>query len=128
MTSYRFSVLPDGYAVVRLGPGDPVPAWALSSRPFASFTRTADELSIVCLERDAPTHVNAERGWRVVKLLGPFPFDQVGVLASFASPLAQHGISIFALSTFDTDYVLVKASHLDQALKALRGAGHIHVS
>jgi hypothetical protein len=126
--SHKFSLLPDAYAVIRLGPGDAVPTWALSSRPFFSVTRTADELSVVCLERDTPSHVNAERGWRAIKLIGPFPFDQVGVLASFATPLAQHGVSIFALSTFDTDYILVKASHLDQALKALRAAGHNHVS
>src|SRR6266568_5018950 len=117
--SHKFSLLPDAYAVVRLGPGDAVPVWALSSRPFFSVTRTADELSVVCLERDTPSHVNSERGWRAIKLIGPFPFDQVGVLASFATPLAQHGVSIFALSTFDTDYILVKASHLDQALKVL---------
>jgi hypothetical protein len=128
MPSHKFSVLPDAYAVARLGPGDPFPAWALSSRPFASVTRTAEELSIVCLERDTPPHVNAERGWRAIKLLGPLPFDQVGVLASFVSPLAQHGVSIFALSTFDTDYILVKESHVEQTLKALRAAGHTHVA
>jgi uncharacterized protein len=125
--THRFSVLLDVYAVVRLGPHDAIPEWALGATEFVSITRTADELSIVCPEAVVASSECVERGWRVIKLHGPYPFDQVGVLSSFASPLAQHAVSIFALSTFDTDYLLVKASHLERAVAVLQASGHLHV-
>ena len=90
-----------------------------------SITRTADEVSIVCPESVVPDGVIAERGWRVLKLRGPFAFDDVGILASFAAPLAAAGISLFAVSTFDTDYILIKSAALPAALTALRAAGHV---
>jgi len=79
-------------------------------------------------EARVPSGARAERGWRVIKLHGPFPFEQVGVLASFASPLAEHGVSIFALSTPDTDYILIKHAQLEEGLRALQEAGHAHVA
>jgi len=121
---YRFSLLPGELAIVRLPPGASVPAWALEPSAFASITRTGDELSVVCAEARVPPGVTAEPGWRAFKLHGPFPFAQVGVLVAFASPLASQGISIFAVSTFDTDYVLVKADRVDRAIDALVAAGH----
>ena len=120
----RFSVVPGRWAIARLSPDAPVPPWALAAEGFVSITRTADELSVVCPESVVPQGVQVEPGWAVLKLLGPFPFDQVGVLASVASPLAAAGISLFALSTFDTDYVLVKESRLPSAREALVAAGH----
>lgn len=122
--SHNFSVLPGTYALVRFAPETPLPEWAFASPGFTSVTRTADELSIVCPDDAVPEGVRNEGGWRAVKLHGPFAFDQVGVLSSFTVPLAQAGVAIFALSTFDTDYVLVKASQLGQAIEALRAAGH----
>jgi hypothetical protein len=124
MPAYRFSVLADAFAVVRLPPQEPMPSWALEAEGLVSLTRTADELSIVCRDAVVPAGARAERGWVTIKLHGPFAFSQVGVLASFAVPLAQVGVSLFALSTFDTDYILVKASQLRPALAALEGAGH----
>jgi uncharacterized protein len=124
---HRFALLPGLLAVVRLGPSEPVPEWAFADGPFASVTRTGDELSVVCPETSVPSGSRAERGWRALKLEGPFPFDQVGVLASITGPLAAGGVSLFALSTFDTDYVLVKASRLDEALALLAAAGHVRV-
>jgi len=88
-------------------------------------TRTSDELSIVCEESLVPDGVRAEQDWAALKLEGPFPFEMTGVLASFLDPLAAAKIPIFAMSTFDTDYVLVKREHLDAALQALAGAGHL---
>ena len=71
-----------------------------------------------------PQNVKAEPGWACLKLDGPFPFSQAGVLASFILPLAEHAVPIFAISSFDTDYVLVKHDDLSGALEALKDAGH----
>jgi hypothetical protein len=116
-----FSILPGEYSVVRLGASDPVPDWALAGS-FFSVTRTSEELSIVC--PSAPAGAKSEPGWAVLKLRGPFAFDEVGVLEAFLRPLAAAGVSVFAVSTFDTDYILVKADRLNRALTALAGAGH----
>ena len=117
------SVLPNSYAVCRLQPGAPVPAWA-SRGEFWSVVRTKDELSIVCDESSVPVDQSREGGWRLLKLEGPFAFTLTGILASVAQPLAEAGVSIFALSTFDTDYVLVKAAQLETARQALHLYGH----
>jgi hypothetical protein len=87
-------------------------------------TRTSDELSVVCPEKNVPGGVRSEGEWRVLVLEGSFEFSAVGVLASVAAPLAEAGVSIFALSTYDTDYVLVKEEGLDRAVSALRQRGH----
>ncbi len=103
-----------------------MPEWAAGGE-FFCVMRTADELSIVCPEtRIATAHegVLVEGGWVALKLEGPFPFAMTGVLASFVQPLAEEGIPIFALSTFDTDYVLIKSENLEGALEALGVAGH----
>jgi uncharacterized protein len=119
----KFRVLPQGLAVCRLPRAAHVPSWALQDE-FFSLTRTADELSIVCEEARVPDGVKAERNWVALKLEGPFPFSMTGVLASFIEPLAKHKIPIFALATFDTDYVLIKRENLEAALRALAEAGH----
>lgn len=116
-------VLPEALAVCRLPAGAPVPAWALAGGWFA-VTRTADELSVVCAEALAPADVQAERGWRLLQVQGPLDFGLTGVLAALAVPLGQAGVSLFAVSTYDTDYVLVKADRLAAALTALTAAGH----
>jgi hypothetical protein len=120
-------VLPGTYAICRLAAKAPLPAWA--GKAFTAITRTADELSIVCDERRLPPDLDGldlrlARGWALLKLRGPFPLDAIGVLASVAKPLAEAKISLFALSTFDTDYILVKRTHVNQAIAALTLAGH----
>ncbi len=100
-----------------------VPDWAISGG-FFCVTRTDDELSVVCPEEVVPEDVRSEGGWRALKLEGPFEFSEVGVLDSVAAPLAEAGVGIFAVSTFDTDYVLVKKEYLQSAVAALRGRGH----
>jgi hypothetical protein len=117
------SVLPETLAVCRLGPDAEVPDWATKGR-FVSITRTRTELSVVADEASVPSGVRAERGWRALKIGGPIPFSAVGILADIAAPLAQAGISLFAVSTFDTDYILVKADRLEAARAALSDAGH----
>jgi hypothetical protein len=119
----KFRILPERLAVCRLAPDAPIPAWALQGKLF-SITRTPDELSIVCLEDRAIEAPSGEGGWVALKLEGPFPFSMTGVLASFLQPLAEAQIPIFAISTFDTDYVLIKHKDLDAANSALTAAGH----
>ena len=116
-------MLEERLAVCRLDPGSEIPAWATASS-FFSLTRTADELSIVCPEHDVPAGVTCERGWRALRFDGPFDFGLVGVLASVAGPLAEREISILAIATYDTDYVLVAESQLALATQALRERGH----
>lgn len=106
--------------------GAPGPEWVQSSELFC-LVRTADELSVVCPENRVETNHpgwTIERGWTALKLEGPFPFSMTGVLASFLQPLADAKIPIFAISTFDTDYVLIKHDDLLQAQAALRAEGH----
>ncbi len=123
----RFHRLPGDYAVCRLAPEAAIPPWATRGE-FFSVTRTADEFSIVCSLANVPPGIKAESPWVCLQLEGPFAFEQVGILASFISPLAARGVSIFAISTFDTDCVLVKKESLPQALDAVREAGHALVS
>src|SRR5262249_23317011 len=103
--TYRLTLLSGTFAVCRLEPGATLPAWAVAGS-FFSITRTTDALSIVCDQAVVPDGVRSERGWRCLKLAGPIPFSTVGVLASLVGPLADAGISVFAISTFDTDYYL----------------------
>jgi len=121
--SLKFSRLPGSFAICQLPAGSDVPSWALQG-PFFSVTRTEDELSVVCWVGQVPAEVRHEGDWACLKLEGPFPFSLTGVLASFIKPLSEQAISIFALATFDTDYVLVKTSSLDRAIEILKGAGH----
>jgi hypothetical protein len=111
------------FAVCRLEPGAPVPGWATAGA-FFSITRTADALSVVCPEEAVPGGVQCERGWRCLRVAGAIPFSAVGVLASLTTPLAEAGVSVFAVSTFDTDYLLVKAADLGRAVDILRRRGH----
>ncbi|MBI3884725.1 MAG: ACT domain-containing protein [Opitutae bacterium] len=111
------------YATCRLLPSEPVPAWA-DTAGFSSITRTADELSIVCAAALVPAHIRAERGWRLFKFQGPFAFTATGILSAVLTPLATAKIGILALSTFDTDYLLVKAEVLAATVRTLKAAGH----
>ena len=111
------------FAVCRLAPGDEVPAWA-NGGSFTSVTRTRDELSVVCAEGAVPEGIRCEGGWRIFQTEGPLDFALTGILASVAVPLAEAGVSIFAVSTFDTDYVLVREENVPRAITALRAAGH----
>jgi hypothetical protein len=111
------------YAVCRLAPGLPVPAWA-EKGDLVSVTRTTEELSIVCPQNQVPDGVRCERDFRVLKIRGPLDFSLVGILAGLTGPLAEAGISVFALSTFDTDYILVKRDDLSRAAEILIREGH----
>jgi uncharacterized protein len=118
------SILPDTVAICRLSKNATVPDWALSGE-FFSITRTMDELSIVCNQDRVPEATKCERDWRGLKVVGTLDFSLTGILAALVAPLADAGISIFAVSTFDTDYLLVKESQLQNAIKVLSAAGHL---
>jgi hypothetical protein len=117
-------LLPDTLAVCRLAPDAAVPGWAQSSHRFLTISRTGEELSITAVQAGVPDGVRCERDYRALRVRGPLPLDLIGILASIADPLAAAGLSIFAISTFDTDYVLVKSKDLTAALAALERAGH----
>lgn len=117
------TLLPARMAVAKLAASDPIPDWAQRGA-FLSIARTPQELSLVVEDQHAPDSVQCERGWRMFKLEGPFPFSATGILDSVLHPLAESKISIFAISTFDTDYVMVKEVNLDAAVAVLRSAGH----
>lgn len=119
----KLSLLPDKFGICRLENSDGIPAWALVGS-FFSITKTAEELSIVCPAAAVPVGTKGERGWRCLKVAGPLHFDQIGILSALAQPLAQAGVSIFAVSTYDTDYLLVKGRDLARAVEALQLAGH----
>jgi uncharacterized protein len=122
-TMLILTLLEDRLAVCRLDAAAGVPGWATAA-PLFSVTRTDEELSVVCREGFVPDGIGREKGWRVFKLEGPFEFSEVGILSAVAAPLAEVGVGIFAVSTFDTDYVLVKEEGLEPAAGALRGRGH----
>jgi len=117
-------LLPGRLAIARLPPDADTPEWARGG-PLVATTRTDDELSIVCTEARVPTEVTAERGLRALRVRGPLEFTLTGVLASLAAPLAAAEIAIFAVSTYDTDYLLVRDADIEAAVRSLVDAGHI---
>jgi hypothetical protein len=110
------------FAVARLAPDAPVPAWAAAPGAFVSVTRTGHELSIVAPVEAVPGDVRAERGFAALRVVGPLAFDAVGVLAALSGALAAAEVPLLVISTFDTDVLLVREAHLDRARRALRAA------
>ena len=118
---FELKLLPGHYVVCRLPPEQAVPAWAVGD--LISTTRTPDELSIVCRDTDVPGEVQSEPGWRCLRVAGKLDFSLVGVIAKITTVLADAGVSVFAISTFDTDYFFVREIDLDRALQAWNEAG-----
>ena len=119
----KFRLMPGPYGIVKLPSDAPVPGWATRGE-FHSVTRTSEELSIVCRTEDLPDDVHSPHRWICLKLEGPFPFSLTGVLLAFIEPLSANGVPIFAISTFDTDYVLVQEEFAGHTLDSLQAAGH----
>ena len=119
----KFRQLPGPYGILRRPPDAPIPDWATRG-DFNSFTRTTDELSIVCPAENIPIDIESGPRWICFKLEGPFPFSQTVVLLTPIEPLSNSGIPIFAISTYDTDYVLVHEEFAGATLQALDAAGH----
>jgi hypothetical protein len=116
-------ILPDRMAVCRFEPTTPVPDW-IDQSGFYSITRTEEELTIVCAETLVARGTTSEAGWRCFKVEGPLDFSEIGIIFSLTQPLARSGVSVFVLSTFDTDYLMVKEKNLSEAIDALRAEGH----
>jgi len=114
---------PDALAVVRLGPGSEVPGWATSATLF-SVTATAAETSLVCHASSVPRKARKQGPFVAYEVAGPLDFALTGVLASLLAPLAEAGVSVFTISTYDTDWLLVPAGAADQAEAAWSEAGH----
>lgn len=126
MRKLALAVVPGEYAVARLGPADPLPASLWDASGLVSVTRTPDELSVI-----APSEVlgpvetqRTEPGWRLLTVRGPLEFSLSGIMAALTGELAAAGVPLFAVSTFDTDHLLVKEVDLERAIAALRAAGH----
>lgn len=122
MANLSLQWLPGDLAVCRLDAGLRLPQ--LDGGGLVAMVRTAEELSVVCPMADAPTGAKVEGPWRAFRVAGTLDFSLTGILARIAVPLAEAGVSIFAVSTFDTDYVLVRAEAASQAQAALTAAGH----
>ena len=121
--NFELSLLAETFTILHLAPDAVVPEWATQGQ-FFSITRTSDELSVIAETALVPDRLRTEVSWRVLKVHGPFDFTEVGVLASLVGPLAAAGVSVFTISTFDTDYLLVHSRQLRDALAGLRNAAH----
>jgi uncharacterized protein len=121
-------LLPETYSVYRYPPETPLPLNRTQGQGLWAYVRTAEEISVVSSQQEdrtiSPEIRQVESGWRALKVRGPLDFSLVGILASIAAPLAEAGISIFSISTFDTDYILVKEKILEKAQAVLEEAGH----
>jgi uncharacterized protein len=120
----NFRQITGRFAISRLPADASIPQWATASASFHSITRTADELSIVCAAENVPENLKPKFYWSCMKLEGPFSFSEVGILASFLDPLVAAAIPIFAVSTYDTDYVFVSQADESKAVEELQKAGH----
>jgi uncharacterized protein len=121
---FTVRTLPDRLAICRLPAKSPLPDW-VAKEPLWSMTRTPAELTLVCPEGNVPAGIQAERGWLPLQVVGPLPLSMTGVLSSLSEPLARAGISIFAISTFETDIILIRETDLEKARDALGRAGHV---
>ncbi|MCJ7755344.1 MAG: ACT domain-containing protein [Thermoanaerobaculales bacterium] len=122
MRALHLTVLPEEFSVWRLAADAPLPP--VDSGSFLSMTRTNDELSIVSSSNNVPPGAKTETGWRCLRVEGPLAFEMTGVLAGLSVPLARAKVPIFVVSTYDTDYLMVKAADLNHACNTLRNEGH----
>lgn len=116
-------LLDEKYGVCRLDAIEDTPDWAVKGE-FYSITKTSDELSIVCCEENIPSGIEFEKDWRILKVLGPLDFSLIGILSSISGVLAKQSISVFVISTFDTDYILIKEKDLDKSIDSLLEEGY----
>ena len=122
----KLRVLDGAYAVSRLLPADHIPAWA-DGNGFVSISRSGEELSIVCLAERVPAEVRTDSGWRCMQLVGPFAFDETGIVLSVIRPLSENGVGVFVVSTFDGDHLMVKGDVFERARALLLEAGHTFI-
>jgi uncharacterized protein len=124
MNLLTFIVLPNEYALCRLEVNDTVPAWALSSS-FYTISKTTDELSVVCETTCVPEGIKFDKGWRLLKIAAVLDLSLTGITAKFSTALANAGVNLCVIATYDTDYIMVKEEKLLVAIEALEHAGFI---
>ena len=112
-------------AVCRLDPADELPPWLALVPPLTAVVVREGELTVVAPQHAVPEGVVAERGWRALEVAGPLDLTMTGVMADLAGALAEAGVALFAVSSYDTDVLLVRAAQLQDAVDALRDAGHV---
>jgi hypothetical protein len=122
-TRVNLQRLTGSYAISRLDPAAAIPAWA-DGTGFVSISRTADELSIVCEQQRVPAGLTTDRDWSALRLLGPFAFDETGIVLSVIRPLSEAGLGVFVVSTFDGDHLLLKMADIARGTDLLERAGH----
>jgi hypothetical protein len=120
-----FKILKGDYSIYRLNKDSAVPDWTCDSE-FYSITRTQEELSIICKHADVKRNDNIkiDNHWRILKIVGPLDLSLIGIIADISVLFKENQISIFTISTYDTDYILVKNQHIDKALTVLKNNGH----
>jgi hypothetical protein len=123
MRNLTLSQLEGDFAICKFESDMLSPGWAAGGS-FYSITRTPDELSIICPHEQVPEHIQHQSGWKILKIEGPFEFNEIGVLASLTAPLADAQISLLTISTFDTDYLMIQEGEFTHALRVLKAAGH----
>jgi hypothetical protein len=121
----ELTLLPDSLGICRLPQEAPIPQWALAGDFYAVF-RSPEELSIVCPDGHPPADIDTDSGWRALKVQGPLPLTEIGIIASLTAPLAEAGIAVFVISSFDTDYLLIKEADLSKAVRVLGSHHTIH--
>jgi hypothetical protein len=127
MTRFQtLTLLPNRYAVIKFEPTKPVYQLEGNETDLYAVIHTAEETTVVCGEQSLPETglLSVEKGWRAMKVAGVLEFELVGILAALLDPLAKAGVSVFTLSTYSTDMILIKEERLDEAVKALKKAGH----
>lgn len=118
--------IPGAFAVCRLPAASAVPEWATAAEAaLSSITRTDDELSIVTAQDAVPAEVTAERGWVALRIAGTIEFSVTGVMAALCGALAEAGVPVFVVSTYDTDILLVRGRDAGRAVEALKGVAEV---
>jgi hypothetical protein len=117
-------VLADKYSIYKFKNESALPDWIYSS-DFYSITKTKDEISVIAIQTDSLSEdIICSKNWRIFKIAGPLDFSLVGIIADISCILKEKKISIFTISTYDTDYILVKQKDLSIGIKALKDKGH----
>lgn len=125
--NYQFKILNDLYSVCKLNPNSNIPIW-INKNEFYSITKTEDELSILCSQKDIPEEIQCEKDWKILKIDSKLDFSMVGVISQISKLLAENNISIFVISTFDTDYICIKEKDLLKSVEILKQAGNIFLN
>ena len=120
----KLSLLPGTFGICRLSPEQGLPAWALRKGSLVSVTMTPEELSVVCLDSSIPSDIQCDRGWSALRVVGTLPLTMTSVLSSLVVPLAESDIAVFAISTYDTDYILVRKDKTLEVKTELERFGH----